>query len=197
LEDKEYLESDLEIQPIYNYAERRIEAHIFLCFLAMLLEWELARRLKEIDDKISVHEVIDDLCQVKTVKLRYEEAEFLVRTELKGKVYLAFKAVTIRVPPRVLEPNVVPTSSFTLKGVHRRRIFEKQLSKYTYTLRGLNYLFDITKPCFTASFNFPFNNISQITRITGFAFCTMTEVYSTLPKCSFFVFHFLYRRCLA
>jgi len=25
---------------------RRIEAHTFLCFLALLLEWELARRLK-------------------------------------------------------------------------------------------------------------------------------------------------------
>ncbi|MCD6255420.1 MAG: hypothetical protein J7J44_04000, partial [Deltaproteobacteria bacterium] len=49
------------------------------------------------------------------VKLRYEEAEFLVRTELKGKAYLAFKAVGIRVPPRVIELNVVPTSSFTLK----------------------------------------------------------------------------------
>ena len=89
------LKSYLEIQPIYHYAERRIEAHIFLCFLALLLEWELARRLKEIDDKISVHEVIDDLCQVKIVKLRYEETEFLVRTELKGKAYLAFKAVGI------------------------------------------------------------------------------------------------------
>jgi len=55
-----------------------------------------AKRLKEIDDKISVHEVIDDLCQVKIVKLRYEETEFLVRTELKGKAYLAFKAVGIR-----------------------------------------------------------------------------------------------------
>jgi len=114
------LKSYLEIQPIYHYAERRIEAHIFLCFLALLLEWELARRLKEIDDKISVHEVIDDLCQVKIVKLRYEETEFLVRTELKGKAYLAFKAVGIRVPPRVIELNVVPTSSSTLKNAHKQ-----------------------------------------------------------------------------
>jgi len=37
--------------------------------------------------------VIDDLSQVKIVKLRYDESEFLVRTELKGKAYLAFKAV--------------------------------------------------------------------------------------------------------
>jgi len=47
--------------------------------LALLLERELARRLKEINDKISVHEVIDDLCQVKIVKLRYEETEFFAK----------------------------------------------------------------------------------------------------------------------
>jgi len=52
---------------------------------------ELAKRLEEIDDKISLHEVIDDLCQVKIVKLRYEETEFLVRTELKGKPTLPLR----------------------------------------------------------------------------------------------------------
>jgi len=58
------LKSYLEIQPIYHFAERRIEAHIFLCFLALLLEWELA--------------------------------------------------------PRVIELNVVPTSSFTLKNAYKQ-----------------------------------------------------------------------------
>jgi len=53
---------------------------------------------------ISVHEVIDDPCQ---------EAEFLIRTELKGKAYLAFKAIGIRVPPRVIELNVVPIFIYT------------------------------------------------------------------------------------
>ena len=105
------LKTYLEIQPIYHYVERRIEAHIFLCFLALLLEWELSKRLKAIGSKIRVHEVIHDLSQLKIVKLGYQEKEFLVRTELKGKAHLAFKAVGIRIPPRVIELNVVPTSS--------------------------------------------------------------------------------------
>ncbi len=38
----------------------------------------------------------------------------------QGKSHLAFKAVGIRVPPRVIELNVVPTSSFTLKNAHKQ-----------------------------------------------------------------------------
>ena len=104
------LKTYLEIQPIYHRVERRIEAHIFLCFLALLLEWELSKRLKAINEKTRVHEVIDDLTKLKIVKLGYKEREFLVRTELRGKTYLAFKAASVRIPPRVLELNVVPTS---------------------------------------------------------------------------------------
>ena len=44
----------------------------------------------------------------------------MVRTELKRKAYYAFKAVGIRVPPRVIELNVVPVSSFTLKNAHKQ-----------------------------------------------------------------------------
>jgi len=44
----------------------------------------------------------------------------LVGTGLKGKAYLAFKAVGIRIASRVIELNVVPTSSFTLKGAHKQ-----------------------------------------------------------------------------
>jgi len=32
---------------------------------------------------------------------------------------------------KVIEINVVPTSSFTLKGAHKQSIFEKQLLKYS------------------------------------------------------------------
>ena len=44
----------------------------------------------------------------------------MLRTELKEKAYLAFKALGIRVPPRVIELNVVPTFSFTLKNAHKQ-----------------------------------------------------------------------------
>ncbi|HEC67902.1 MAG TPA: hypothetical protein ENI35_03705 [Candidatus Desulfofervidus auxilii] len=46
------LKSYFEIQPIYHYVPRRIKAHIFLCFLALLLEWEFTKRLKEMEPDI-------------------------------------------------------------------------------------------------------------------------------------------------
>lgn len=97
------LKSYLEIQPIYHYVPRRIKAHIFLCFLALLLEWEFSKRLKEIEPDISSHQVIKDLLSVRIVKLKCENKYYLVRTELNGKAYLGFRAAGIAVPPRVLE----------------------------------------------------------------------------------------------
>jgi len=97
------LKSYFEIQPIYHYVPRRIKAHIFLCFLALLLEWELSKRLKEIDPGISVHQVIKDLICVRAVKLKYNGKSYLVRTELSGKAYLGFRAAGVGIPQRVIE----------------------------------------------------------------------------------------------
>ena len=109
------LKSYFEIQPIYHYVPRRIKAHIFLCFLALLLEWEFTKRLKEMEPEISPHQVIKDLLTVRVVKLRCNDKYYLVRTELNGKAYLGFRAAGIAVPPRVLEigKNVVGTSEIT------------------------------------------------------------------------------------
>ena len=101
------LKSQFEIQPIYHYVPRRIRGHIFLCFLALLLEWELAKRLKEFGEDISVREVIRDLMSMRVVKLRNGERSYLVRTELKGKAYLGFKVAGIAVPRRVVEIGAV------------------------------------------------------------------------------------------
>jgi transposase len=110
------LKSQFEIQPIYHYVPRRIRGHIFLCFLALLLEWELAKRLKEVDEDISVREVIRDLMSMRVVKLRSGGRSCLVRTELKGKAYFGFKAAGIAVPKRVVEiETIVGTSD--LRGI--------------------------------------------------------------------------------
>ena len=77
----------------------------------------MAKRLKEVDEDISVREVIRDLMSMRLLKLNSGGRSYLIRTELKGKAYLAFKAVGIRVPPRV---NVVATSSFTPKNAHKQ-----------------------------------------------------------------------------
>lgn len=41
-----HLKSALDIRPIFHFRSDRIRAHVFLCMLAYLVEWEMRRRLK-------------------------------------------------------------------------------------------------------------------------------------------------------
>lgn len=96
------LKQDLEASPIYHYKEHRIIAHIFICFLSLLLKITLNKRLLKIDKKISYSEVFEAVRRVKAVKLTSGRKEIIFRTELPQKAYLAFKAVGSSPPPRVL-----------------------------------------------------------------------------------------------
>ena len=39
------LKSSLEVRPIYHWTDRRIEAHVFVCFLGLVMARELEMRL--------------------------------------------------------------------------------------------------------------------------------------------------------
>lgn len=53
------LKHDLAVRPIYHHAEHRIEAHIFVAFLAYCLQVTLKARLKALASGITPREVID------------------------------------------------------------------------------------------------------------------------------------------
>src|SRR5690606_6926364 len=53
------LKHDLAVRPIYHHAEHRIEAHIFVAFLAYCLQVTLKARLKPTAGGITPREVID------------------------------------------------------------------------------------------------------------------------------------------
>ncbi len=65
------LKSKLEIGPIYHYAERRIKAHIFICFLALLLKITFHKNLCKIDKTFSLNKVLKNIkiCKPKNVQL--------------------------------------------------------------------------------------------------------------------------------
>ena len=60
--------SDLRIRPIYHQLQRRIEAHICLCFVAYKVYKELERQLKELKVGISPEKAIEI---VKTIYCHY------------------------------------------------------------------------------------------------------------------------------
>lgn len=88
--------------PIYHYTERRIRAHIFICFLALVLRIALDKALKNISKELSFSNVMDDIKKIKAVKLNIQGSSYILRTELQGDAHLAFKAVRLKIPPRIV-----------------------------------------------------------------------------------------------
>ena len=96
------LKDQLELGPIYHWTEPRVRAHVAVCFLALLLEVELERRLREQGLEASFREVLRDLKRVKAVHLEVKGKQYLSRTELVGQAYQGFRAAVVAVPPRVV-----------------------------------------------------------------------------------------------
>ena len=96
------LKNELAMGPIYHSTERRIRAHIFVCFLALVLKLSLQKKLTGINPNVPLSKVFEDLKQIKAVNVTVERSEYILRTELAGDAHYAFKAVGLKIPPRLL-----------------------------------------------------------------------------------------------
>jgi len=97
------LKSGLDLRPIYHWTEKRIRGHVMVCFLALVLEMALRRRLKPLGERVRYGDLLLDLCQLKAIDLELDDKRYLARTELTGCADLAFRAVSVRPPLHVTE----------------------------------------------------------------------------------------------
>lgn len=74
-----------------------------VCFLALVLEMALRRKIKDLGEEVRYDDLLLDLCQLKAVDLRVDGSRYLARTELTGRSEVAFRAVEVRPPPYVTE----------------------------------------------------------------------------------------------
>ena len=114
------LKSGLEVNPVYLRTEDHVRGHIVVCFLALVLEAALIRRLRKNvmpgplfntgvslapdqgqEAEISYRDTLNDLDQVRAVEIKANRKRWLVRTELAGQAGVAFQAVGLRPPPLV------------------------------------------------------------------------------------------------
>ena len=107
------MKSEFDVHPMYHRVTRRIEAHIFVCFLALVLrcvfirklrDWE--KRTKKKDEALEVNsylEILDDLSKMKAVDLEVGSRRLVIRTELEGKAYAAFQAIGKAIPPQIVD----------------------------------------------------------------------------------------------
>lgn len=73
----------LEARPIFHFTERRIEAHICICFVAYKLYKELERLLRLLGISLSVDKVLDIAKTISTVSIRLQDGTISTRTLLK------------------------------------------------------------------------------------------------------------------
>ncbi len=74
------LKSLIRVRPIYHYRDRRVETHIFICFLAYLLAKVLEQRLRAAGLQQSVAHALDQLSELKTVEHTWQKRALVVRT---------------------------------------------------------------------------------------------------------------------
>jgi transposase len=96
------LKSEIEAGPIFHWKDRRIRAHIMICFLALMLRTALYKRIKKEDEESSYRLVMSDLRQLRAIGLRLKDQEAIIRTELQPGAALAFRALSMRPPNRIL-----------------------------------------------------------------------------------------------
>jgi transposase len=102
------LKSTLDLRPVYHWTEKRIQGHIMICFLSLYMlraiEYKINRQEKL---NISTDEIFNHLDKIKAVTINAFKKRVVMRTEITDENNLTLRALGIKIPPVLLEENVV------------------------------------------------------------------------------------------
>ena len=93
------MKSVLDTRPIYHQNDDTIRGHVFCSFLALLLRYELERRLEEGGIKLEWADVIRDLDHLQQIEVLIEQKKYLLCTETRGTVAKVFQVCGVALPP--------------------------------------------------------------------------------------------------
>ena len=96
------LKTELEMGPIYHWKDDRIRAHVMVCFLALVLRVIFYKKLRAQDPKVSYQEVFSSLRGLEAIGLTFKNKSVVLRTEPKPLAQLAFRALKMTAPPRIV-----------------------------------------------------------------------------------------------
>jgi hypothetical protein len=99
------LKDDLQLRPIYHQLEQRIEAHIFVAFLAYCLHVTLRARLRPLAPGLTARAVLDKLADVQMLDVHFPTTDgrtlVLSRyTELNADQRLLVEQLNLSLPPQ-------------------------------------------------------------------------------------------------
>jgi hypothetical protein len=99
------LKDDLRLRPIHHQLEHRIEAHIFVAFLAYCLQVTLRARLKPLASGLTARAILDKFAAVQMLDVHFPTTDgrtlILTRhTELNADRKLLVKQLKLDLPPQ-------------------------------------------------------------------------------------------------
>jgi len=102
------LKSTLDLRPVYHWTEKRIQGHIMICFLSLYMlraiEFKINRQEKL---NLSTDEIFYHLDKTRAVTINAFKKRVVMRTEITDENNLILRTLGIKIPPVVLEENVV------------------------------------------------------------------------------------------
>jgi len=99
------LKGDLAIRPVFHHDERRIEAHIFIAFLAYCLQVTLQRRLHALAPGLTARSVLEKFAAVQMIDVHLPTADgrelVLTRyTQPERELQLLIQQLRLQLPPQ-------------------------------------------------------------------------------------------------
>lgn len=97
------LKSDLEIGPMFHWTSNRIRAHVFVCFLALLLKIAFQKKVQATFPHLNVSDLLHDVKRLSVLRLTLPNKRVHLRSQLHGNAYKAFQALGVQPPPKFLK----------------------------------------------------------------------------------------------
>jgi transposase len=92
----------LKLRPIYHWTDRRVQAHIFACVLAYLLERSLSYQLRTAEVDLSARKALDFASRIHAVENTIGDRTLWTLSRPSPQAQQAFKAVGVQQLPSVL-----------------------------------------------------------------------------------------------
>lgn len=113
------LKSLITVQPIFHWIERRIKAHIFTCFLSLILKWYICRVINQYSQEEG-RRFIEEMVSLKAVAVE-ENTGLYVRTAISREAQEMMGKLGMRIPPKVISDGRIKLASVSHRPGRPRR----------------------------------------------------------------------------
>lgn len=114
------LKSLITIRPIYHFKEKRIRAHIFVCFLSLIVKWYIFRTINKTGQEDGKR-FIEEMIKLKAIAVD-RDIPLYVRTALSPTIQEQMKKLGMIIPAKVIIDGRIKPNKHNPKGGRPRKV---------------------------------------------------------------------------